>query len=104
MLDYQATEEGGGKVRFRLRGDLAGEPWTLRLLEALGEDYANDGVSTILVDLSETASIDLEGVATLLELRAESSRNHKRFLVEGASGQVRGKLEQTGVLGLLEQG
>jgi anti-anti-sigma regulatory factor len=62
----------------------------------------DDGVRTIRVDLSEITRIDLEGVAALGLLAADSVRRRKVFVVDGASGQVRDKLEETGLLSYLE--
>jgi anti-anti-sigma regulatory factor len=85
-----------------LAGELAEDAPTENLEEWLEEHFVDDGVRTIRVDVSEIARIDLEGVAALGLLAAESVRRDKVFLIEGATGQVRDKLEETGLLTYLQ--
>jgi anti-anti-sigma regulatory factor len=94
-LQYRVRLDGARAV-LRLTGELSGEDWTDPLLIALTEHYINDGVRQIEVDLSSLSFIDLEGVASLLRLRGEARVRHKSFLVSGASGRVKSKLEQAG--------
>jgi anti-anti-sigma regulatory factor len=62
----------------------------------------DDGVKLIRVELTDLQMISLEGVGVLLELYRESRARGKRFVAEGATGQVRDKLEVTGAIGPLE--
>ena len=55
----------------------------------------------IRLDLRDLGSIDLEGVAVLVELFRESERRGKTFTVERARGAVRDKLLTTGVLRIM---
>ena len=56
---------------------------------------------TLRLDLSEITHIDLEGAAALGLLAAEALKQRKRLVVEGATGQVRRKLEETGLVSYL---
>lgn len=91
-------------VLLKLEGELANRLWTEAVQEHLEDHYVDDGVHRIRVDLSPVSFIDNFGVATLVALYKEARRRGKRFEVEGAQGQVREKLEITGVLGVLEGG
>jgi anti-anti-sigma regulatory factor len=68
------------------------------LEEWLEEHFVDDGVRTIRLDLSGVTRIDLEGAAALAFLAAEAVKERKVLIVEGATGQVRSKLEETGLL------
>jgi anti-anti-sigma regulatory factor len=102
MLDFRVLEPSGDAVHVVLRGQLAFEPWTDRLRAFLEEHYVNDGVSLIELDLEGVDRIDLEGISTLLVLRAEARSNEKQLVASNSSGQVRRSLEERGVLAYLE--
>jgi anti-anti-sigma factor len=103
VLEYRVAEEQeGGRVIVELRGELQGEQWTERMLGFLEEHYVKDGVRVIALDLSHVDTIDLEGVSVLVRLAQESARRGKAFVVLGAAGPVRAKLEMTGMLPYLE--
>jgi hypothetical protein len=50
------------------------------------------------LNLSAVTRIDLEGVAALGVLAAEAIRHRKALVLEGSTGQVRVKLQETGLL------
>jgi len=81
-----------------LAGELSGETSTRALEEWLETHFVDDGILTIRIDLSQVDRIDLEGVAAIGLLAAEAIKERKVFVVEAASGQVRQKLEETGLL------
>lgn len=81
-----------------LAGELTGETSTAPLEEWLETHFVDDGVVTIRIDLAQVERIDLEGVAALGLLAAEAVKERKLLVLEGASGQVRQKLEETGLL------
>ena len=97
-------ERQGDWVVLQLSGELAGRLMTDRLRETLEDHYVDDGVRVIKVDISPLSFMDSYGVATLVALLKESHERGKRFVVEGAAGQVREKLRVTGVLRILEVG
>ena len=99
-LRSSRKEEGVGVVE--LAGQLTDDSRTEKLEEWLEEHFVDDGVRTIRVDLSGVTRIDLEGVAALGMLAAESVKRRKVFLVKGATGQVLDKLEETGLLTYLQ--
>jgi anti-anti-sigma regulatory factor len=94
----RSSRKQGEEGIVQLEGELTADPSLSRLEEWLEEHFVDDGVRTIRIDLSGVHRIDLEGVAALGLLAAESIRNHKVLVVEGATGQVRSKLEETGLL------
>jgi anti-anti-sigma factor len=104
MAGFTVIDRQGDHILLALEGDLTGRVMTDRLKEALEEHYVDDGVRVIRVDLSPVRFMDSYGVATLVGLLRASQDRGKRFVVEGAGGQVREKLRVTGVLGILEQG
>jgi anti-anti-sigma regulatory factor len=69
---------------------------------SLETHYLDDEVKEIRVDLSDLEEISLEGIAVLIALWKESAAQGKRFVGQGARGQVREKLQITGMLGPLE--
>jgi anti-anti-sigma factor len=83
---------------------MVGELPVDRIHDALKEHYVDDGVLVIRVNLESLEHIDLEGVGALLDLWRESRRRGKRFVAEGARGQVKEKLVTTGLSRLLETG
>lgn len=99
MLEYRVVEQGE-TVEVLLRGALADEDWTERLLAYLA-DYVGNGVTTIRVNLAEVDWVDLEGVATLVRLAHQAGDQGKRLVVTKARGPVREKLELTGVADFL---
>ena len=104
MVEYEVTEKRGDQVTLHLRGRMAadGIPDEQALKKSLETHYIDDGVREIRVNLSDLEEIDLEGVAVLIALWKESAARGKRLVGEGARGQVREKLEITGMLGPLE--
>ena len=81
-----------------LRGDLGEDTLGEELNGELERHYVDDGVRVITVELKELRSITLEGVGVLLQLWRESRHRGKRFVVQNAQGQVRAKLQVTGLL------
>lgn len=104
MIELETVERAEDRVLLRLRGELAGRVWTERIRAALEEHYLDDGVTEIRLDLSSVTFLDNYGVATLVALLRESRERGKRFGIEGAGGQVREKLQVTGVLRILRNG
>jgi anti-anti-sigma factor len=102
VLDHEVTERTGDEARILLHGELSGDVPVERLREDLERHFVNDGVRVIRVDLSDVDMIDLEGVSILLVLWRESHKRGKRFVVDGATGQVREKIATTGLTRLLE--
>jgi anti-anti-sigma regulatory factor len=104
MVEYEVTEKRGERVTLHLRGRMAvdGVPDEEVLKKSLETHYIDDGVKEIRVNLSDLEEISLEGVAVLVALYKESAARGKRFVGEGARGQVREKLLITGMLGPLE--
>jgi anti-anti-sigma regulatory factor len=96
LAEYEVSDREGDRVTLRLHGDLVGEESVDHFKESLERHYVDDGVKLIRVELSDLDTINLEGVAVLLQLYQESLARGKRFLAEGATGQVRDKLEITG--------
>jgi anti-anti-sigma regulatory factor len=101
VVAYEVSEKIGKRGYLRLRGRLVGEVTVEEFARALERHYIDDGVTQIVVDLSDVTEVSLEGVARLLQLRQESTSRGKTFLVEGVQGQPRDKLEVTGTLGVL---
>jgi anti-anti-sigma factor len=99
-LRSSRKQDGVGVVE--LAGELSGDPRDKHLEEWLEEHFVDDGVRTIRVDVGEVTHIDLEGVAALGLLAAEAIRRDKVFVVDGATGQIRRKLQETGLLSYLE--
>jgi anti-anti-sigma factor len=104
MVRYEVSEKQGDRVTLRVHGRMADDdvPDEQALKQSLETHYVDDGVKEIRLDLSDLEEINLEGIAVLIILWKESSARGKRFVVEGARGQVRDKLEITGTLGPLE--
>jgi anti-anti-sigma factor len=102
VLSFDVREQPGETVTVWMSGELSGEVRTDHVLEFLEEHYVNEGVRTIVLDLSELEFIDLEGVATLLTLLRKSGERGKAFAIRGARGHVREKLRTTGVIDRLE--
>jgi anti-anti-sigma regulatory factor len=98
MVEYEVSEKRGQRGYLRLRGALVGDVSVQEFTRALEHHYVDDGVTDIVVDLSDVTEISLEGVARLLELERESHDRGKRFVVQGVHGQPRQKLEITGTL------
>jgi anti-anti-sigma factor len=91
-----STKQGDVGI-VRLGGPLTRDSAPDSLEEWVEEHFVDDGVTTIRIDLSEVTEIDLEGVAALGLLVAESIKQGKALRAEGASGQVQHKLEETGL-------
>jgi anti-anti-sigma factor len=104
LVEYEVSEKQDDRVTLHLRGRLDDERTVEEFKEALETHYVDDGVKEIRVELSDLKEISLEGVAVLITLWRESARRGKRFIAEGARGQVRDKLEITGTLRTLETG
>jgi anti-anti-sigma factor len=104
VAGYEVLERTGDYVVLRLEGELIGDPPVERLHESLEKHYVDDGVVLICVDLRDVDFISLEGVGMLLSLWRESQRRGKRFRIDQPTPLVRHRLEQTGVLKVLEGG
>lgn len=102
MIEWEIVERDQDYVVLRLRGELSGQMWTDALEEALEVHFVDDGVKVIRIDLSRVSFLDNYGVATLVSLHRQSSERGKRFLVENAKGQVREKLDVTGISKVLQ--
>ena len=98
MASLRSSRKQDGEGIVQLAGELTDDSSTENLEDWLEEHFVDDGVRTIRVDLSEVTLVDLEGVAALGLLAAEAVKQDKVFLIEGATGQVRRKLEETGLL------
>ena len=98
MASLRSSRKQDGEGIVELAGELTDDSSTENLKDWLEEHFVDDGVRTIRVDLSEVTLVDLEGVAALGLLAAEAVKQDKVFLIEGAIGQVRRKLEETGLL------
>jgi ABC-type transporter Mla MlaB component len=59
-------------------------------------------VANIRIDVSRVTQIDLEGVAGLGLFAAEAVKQQNELIVEGATGQVQRKLEETGLVRYLQ--
>jgi anti-anti-sigma factor len=102
LVHIDVTAKQGDRVTLRLRGEMAGERPVEEFKEALEEHYLDDGVKQIRVDLSQVEAMTLDGLGVLIMLWKESKARGKPLVIEGATGQVREKLELTGTLGPLE--
>jgi anti-anti-sigma factor len=101
VVEYEVSERRNDHVVLKLRGELGDEVQSERLKESLELGFVDDGVTTIRVDVSELRWISLEGVGIILDLWRESRGRGKQLVVEEPSGQVREKLQVTGLLGVL---
>jgi anti-anti-sigma factor len=101
-LEVRTRERFGDVALIELRGELTGEGRTRNIQRFLEDHYVDDGVTRIRLDLGLVRRMDLEGIATLIALWRESRERGKALTVEGAQGQVREKLRDTGLLDLLE--
>lgn len=97
MLEWDLDLEEESIVGFTLRGGLSSDAGTEALAAELEGHWLRDGIQEARLDLSSVTSIDLEGVATLLELRWAAERNGKRLTIVDAGPPVRSKLRMTGV-------
>lgn len=104
MVDYEVGEREGDRVTLRIHGRMADDHVADEeaFKRSLETHYVDDGVKEIRVDLSDLKEINLDGVAVLISLWKESAARGKRFMGQGARGQVRAKLQITGILGPLE--
>ena len=102
VLDCRVVEKSDQRVVLLIEGELVDQEPIVVLEDALEEQYVDDGVRRIALDLTNLRALDLEGVGMLLRLRQEAERQGKRLAVTNPSGQVREKLRTTGVLQFLE--
>jgi anti-anti-sigma regulatory factor len=102
LASLRGSHKQDGEGIVVLEGELTKEASTESLEEWVEEHFVDDGVRTIRVDLSEVTAIDLEGVAALGLLAAEGVKQDKVVVIDGATGQVRSKLEETGLLQYLQ--
>ncbi|MCA1707089.1 MAG: STAS domain-containing protein [Actinobacteria bacterium] len=102
MLEYRVQRLDTG-LEVLLRGSLADEEWTDRLLTFLEENLLGEDQPVVRLNLAEVDYVDLEGVATLIRLATVVRDRGKRLLVAGAIGAVQEKLERTGVLDYLSE-
>ena len=96
------AERGGDAVVLRLAGTLTEDSSTRRVEREIEEQYVDDSVRRIRLDLQDVEAIDLEGVAVLIHLFRESQRRGKVLTVEHSEGAVRRRLLTTGVLRIME--
>src|SRR5947207_5394136 len=101
MVSARQIDRAGDHVVVRLAGDLSADHASVTLERALAEHYTDDGVRRIRLDLRDLESIDLEGVAVLIDLFRESGRRGKTLTLERARGSVRDKLVTTGMLRIM---
>lgn len=104
MLEYEVAHREGDFVVVRLRGELTGGPPSQRFVRSLEEHYVDDGVAVIRLDVESLDFLNSVGLGQLLLLREECRARGKRLVLQNAAGQVRGKLEMTGVLAALQAG
>jgi anti-anti-sigma factor len=102
MLRCDVVERQGDVVVLGLDGDLVDEEPLGSLERALEDQYVDNGVKRIALELESLRTIDLEGIGMLLTLRRRAERKGKLLTVRGAEGSVRAKLRTTGVLRFLE--
>jgi anti-anti-sigma regulatory factor len=104
MVEYEVSEKQGDRVTLHVRGRMVADrvPDEEAFKRSLETHYVDDGVKEIWVDFSDLEEISLEGIAVLIALWKESAARGKRFVGQGATGQVREKLQITGTLGPLE--
>jgi anti-anti-sigma factor len=102
VLRCHVVERANDVVVLLIEGELVGEEPIGALEKALEEQYVDDGVHWIALELRDLHALDLEGIGMLLTLRREAERQGKRLVIRGATGQVRDKLRTTGVLRFLE--
>jgi anti-anti-sigma factor len=100
VLTSDVIRRSEGDVVVALAGELTGDAWG-QLRASLDDPYIDDGVKRIALRLEGLTYVSLDGVAVLLQLYREAEERGKEFTVEGTRGQVRHKLETTGVLRLL---
>ena len=97
MARLLSSTKRGSEGVVMLAGELTGEESTAALEVWVEDHFVDDGVATIRIDLSAVSEIDLEGVAALGLLAAQAIRQEKSMVVEGASGRVQRKLDETGL-------
>ena len=102
MATLRSSRKQDGEGIVHLEGELTDEASTASLEEWLEEHFVDDGVRTIRLNVADVTRIDLEGAAALGLLAAEAVKERKVLVVEGATGQVRGKLVETGLLRYLQ--
>src|SRR5437867_3692998 len=102
MLRYEVRQRAGDLVVLALVGEMIGDFPIDRLHDALKDHYVDDGVRRINVDLGDVSFTTLEGIGMLVQLWRESQRRGKEFRVQRPQQQVAAKLQETGLLKLLE--
>jgi anti-anti-sigma factor len=103
VLRCRVAERTDDVVVLVIEGELVDEEPIGSLEKALEEQYVDDGIHRIALDLREVRELDLEGIGMLLTLRREAERQGKRLVIRGATGQAQDKLRTTGVLRFLEE-
>jgi anti-anti-sigma factor len=98
LATLRSSRKQDGEGIVHLEGELTDEASVASLEEWLEEHFVDDGVRTIRLNLSGVTRIDLEGAAAIALLAAEAVKERKVLVVEGMTGQVRSKLEETGLL------
>jgi anti-anti-sigma factor len=96
------AERANDVVVLLIEGEMVDEEPIGALEKALEEQYVDDGVRSIALDLHDLRALDLEGIGMLLTLRREAERQGKRLVIRDPTGQVQDKLRTTGVLRFLE--
>ena len=102
MLRCHLAERANDVVVLLIEGEMVDEEPIGALEKALEEQYVDDGVRSIALDLHDLRALDLEGIGMLLTLRREAERQGKRLVIRDPTGQVQDKLRTTGVLRFLE--
>ena len=97
MVQWTLDLDDEPVVEFTLRGELSNDPGTKALAAQLEGHWLRDGIQEARLDLSGVTRLDLEGVATLLELRWVAERHQKRLTLVNAGPPVQAKLQLTGV-------
>jgi anti-anti-sigma factor len=95
------TELADGVARIALEGEL--DMATVPALEDHLATFAQDGISTILVDVEELKFMDSSGLQALLRARSRAEAAGHQFTVVGAGPMVRGLFDLTGTQFLLDR-
>jgi anti-anti-sigma factor len=102
MPTYRVSPSSSGSVVVRVDGELVGATPPFSIPPELRQHFDADEARSMEVELSGVEVIDLEGVGFLLFLWREARRRGRPLRIRGPQGSVRAKLQQTGVLELLE--
>jgi anti-anti-sigma regulatory factor len=101
--ELEVHEATRGTIIVEVRGELTRGSRLDRFRSAIERRW-DDDTREIRVDLSETTTIDLQGLGALLTLRRQCGLRGALFGVDNPRGPVRSRLEQTGTLDYLRGG